>query len=88
MRLESIVLSPETKLLIIEVKMKIQMKTVFRITAILNLLLVVLACICAVIAAINKSGDFFVGSALTILFSFFPTAMMLALCNDFKETDK
>ena len=38
------------------------MKIVFRITAFLNLLLVVLACICAVIAAINKSGDFFVGS--------------------------
>ena len=64
------------------------MKTVFRITAILNLLLVVLACICAVIAAINKSGDFFVGSVLTILVSIFPTAMMLALCNDFKEADK
>lgn len=52
------------------------------------MLLVVLACICAVIAAINKSGDFFVGSALTILFSIFPTAMMLALCKDFKEADK
>lgn len=64
------------------------MKIIFRITAILNLLLVVSAFICSVIAAINKSGDFFVGSALTILFSIFPTAMMLALCNDFKETDK
>lgn len=61
------------------------MKTVFRITAILNLLLVVLAFICAVIAAINKSGDFLVVSTLTILVSIFPTAMMLALCNDFKE---
>jgi hypothetical protein len=30
------------------------MKIVFRITAIFNLSLVVLACICAVIAAINK----------------------------------
>lgn len=67
---------------------EIQMKTVLRITAILNLLLVVLACICAVIAAINKSGDFFVGSVLTILVSIFPTTMMLALCNDFKEADK
>jgi hypothetical protein len=64
------------------------MKIVFRITAILNLSLVVLACICAVIAAINKSGDFFVGSVLTILVSIFPTAMMLALCNDFKEASK
>lgn len=61
------------------------MKTIFITTAILNLLLVVSACICAVIAAINKSGDFFVGSVLTILVSIFPTAMMLALCNDFKE---
>ena len=64
------------------------MKTVFRITAIHNLSLVVTAFICAVIAAINKSGDFLAGSALTILVSIFPTAMMLALCNDFKEADK
>ena len=64
------------------------MKTIFRISANLNLLIVVLAFICTVIGAINKSGDFFVGSALTILFSIFPTAMMLALCNDFKEADK
>lgn len=60
------------------------MKTIFRLTAILSLLLVVLAIFCAVIAAIDKNGDFFVGSVLTILFSIFPTAMMLALCNDFK----
>lgn len=64
------------------------MKTVFRITAILNLLLVILAGICAVMAAINKDGSFLVVSALTALISIFPTAMMLALCNDFKETDK
>lgn len=64
------------------------MKIVFRITAILNLLLVATAYVCAVIATINKSGDFFVGSVLAILVSIFPTAMMLALCNDFKDADK
>jgi hypothetical protein len=61
------------------------MKTIFRTTAILNLLLVVSAFICTVIAAINKNGDFLAVSALTILVSIFPTAMMLALCNNFKE---
>lgn len=64
------------------------MKIVFRITAILNLSLVALACICAVISAINKSGDLFAGSILTVLVSIFPTAMMLSLCNDFKDTNK
>lgn len=66
----------------------IQMKTVFRITAILNLSLVVTAFICAVIAAINKDGSFLVVSAMTILFSIFPTAVMVALYNDFKVVDK
>ena len=61
------------------------MKNVFRITAILNLSLVVSAYVCVVIGAINKDGDFLFMSALTTLFSIFPTAMMLALCNDFKE---
>lgn len=64
------------------------MKTVFRITAILNLLLVILSVICAVIAAINKDGSFLVVSALTILVSIFPTAVMVALYNDFKVIDK
>ena len=61
------------------------MKTVLRITAILNLLLAVLSFICAVVAAINKSGDFIAWSALAVLVSIFPTTMMLVLCNDFKE---
>lgn len=61
------------------------MKTVLRITAIINLLLVVMAFACAVIAAINKSGVFIAWSALTVLVSIFPTTMMLVLCNDFKE---
>ena len=61
------------------------MKATLRITAILNLLLVVIAFFCAVIGAINKDVVFLVWSALIVLFSIFPTAMMLALCNDFKE---
>ena len=64
------------------------MKTVFRITAILNLLLVVTAGICAVVAAINKDGGFLAVRALTALISIFPAAMMLSLCNDFKEDSK
>lgn len=64
------------------------MKTVFRITAMLNLLLVVIAGICAVMAAINKDSGFLVVSALTALISIFPTAMMLSLCNDFKGDSK
>lgn len=64
------------------------MKNVFRITAILNLLLVVSAYICVVIAAINKNGELLIWSALIVLASIFPTAMMLALCNDFKEASK
>ena len=62
------------------------MKSVLRITAILNLLLVVLAIIFAVTAAITKDSGLFVGSVLTVIVSIFPTAMMLALCNDFKES--
>ena len=61
------------------------MKTVFRISAILNLLIVVLAFICTVIGAINKSGAFLVASALTVVVSIFPATLMLALCNEFKE---
>lgn len=64
------------------------MKTIFRITAILSLLLVVIAFICAVMAAINKDSSFLVVSALTTLISIFPATLMLALCNDFKEADK
>ena len=64
------------------------MKTVLRITAILNLLLVVAAFICAVIAAINKDGSFLIVSALTTFLSIFPTTMMLALCSEFKEAFK
>ena len=64
------------------------MKNVFRITAVLNLLLVVTAFICAVVAAINKDSGFLAVSALTILVAIFPTAMMLSLCNDFKEACK
>lgn len=64
------------------------MKTVFRIAAILNLLLVVTAFICAVMAAINKDSGFLVMSALTALISIFPTALMLSLCNNFKEVSK
>lgn len=61
------------------------MKTVLRITAILNLLLVVVALTCVVIAAINKSGYLIALSALTVLVSIFPTTMMLVLLDDFKE---
>lgn len=61
------------------------MKNLLRITAIFNLLLVVSAYICVVIAAINKNGGFLIWSALIVLGSIFPTAMMIALCNDFKE---
>lgn len=61
------------------------MKAIFRITATLNLLLVVTAFICAVMAAINKDVGFLVVSAVTTFVSIFPTTLMLALCNDFKE---
>lgn len=61
------------------------MKNIFRITAILNLLLVVISVICAIMASITKDGDIFVGSVLTILVSIFPTTLMLVLCHDFKE---
>lgn len=64
------------------------MKTIFIITAILNLSIVATAYFCVIIGAINNDGDFLLISALTTLFSIFPTAMMLALCNDFKETDE
>ena len=64
------------------------MKTVFITTAILNLSLVVLAFICAFIGAIDRSVDLLVASAILVLVSIFPTTMMLALCNDYKEADK
>lgn len=64
------------------------MKTIFRLTAILNLSLVATAYFCVIIGAINKDVDFTFMSVLTILVSIFPTAMILALCNDFKEADK
>lgn len=64
------------------------MKNIFRITAILNLLLVVISVICAIMASITKDGDIFVGSVLTILVSIFPTTLMLVLCDDFKENSK
>ena len=64
------------------------MKIIFRIAAIFNLLLSVLAFIFVVIAAINKNGNFLIVSTLMLLVSIFPTAMMLALCNDFKEGGK
>ena len=61
------------------------MKNLLRITAIFNLLLVVSAYICVVIAAINKNVEFLIWSALIVIASIFPTAMMIALCNDFKD---
>jgi hypothetical protein len=64
------------------------MKNLFRITAILNLLLVVLAFICVVIGAITKDYNLLAPSVALVLASIFPTAMMLALCNDFKEASK
>ena len=62
------------------------MKNLLRITAILNLLLVVLSFICVVIGAIYKNYDLLAPSIALVLVSIFPAAMMLALCNDFKET--
>ena len=64
------------------------MKNVLRITAILNLLLVVLSFICVVIGAITKDFGLIVPSVALVLISSFTTAMMLSLCSDFKEADK
>lgn len=64
------------------------MKNVFRITAILNLLLVALSFICVVIGAITKDFGLIAPSVALVLISIFTTAMMLALCSDFKEADK
>lgn len=61
------------------------MKTIFMISAILNMLIVVLAFICTIIGAINKSVDFLAVSALTVVVSIFPATLMLSLCNEFKE---
>lgn len=61
------------------------MKTVVTISAILNLLIVVVAFICVVIGAINKSCDLLVASAVTVVTSIFPATLMLSLCNEFKE---
>ena len=64
------------------------MKATLRITAILNLLLVVLAFVFAVIGAINKNFDLLAPSVALELVSIFQTAMMLAICSDFKEEDE
>ena len=61
------------------------MKTIFTISAILNLLIIALAFICTVIGAINKSDGFLAMSALTVVVSIFPATLMLSLCNEFKE---
>lgn len=63
----------------------IEMKMVFRITVILNLLLVVISFVCVVMGAINRSVDFVVISVLLILVSIFPATTMLVLLNEFKE---
>jgi 4-hydroxybenzoate polyprenyltransferase len=63
----------------------VQMKNLLRITAILNLLIVVLAFICVVIGAITKNYHLLAPSVALVLISIFPAAMMLALCNDFKD---
>ena len=65
-----------------------KIKHVFRLTAILNLSLIATAYFCVIIGAINKDGGFLFMSALTTLFSIFPTTLMLVLCNDLKEYDK
>lgn len=65
----------------------IEMKMVFRITAIFNLCLVVLSFVCVVMGAINRSVDFVVISVLIILLSCLQTTLMfamLALFNEFK----
>ena len=61
------------------------MKTIFMISAILNLLIIVLAFICTVIGAINKSDGFLAASALTVSVSILPTTLMLVLCSEFKD---
>ena len=61
------------------------MKAKLRITAILNLLLVVLVYVFFVIGLINKDFDLVAASIALELVSVFPTAMMLAICSDFKE---
>ena len=61
------------------------MKTVLRTTAILNLLLVVLSIICVFIGVIDKNYDLLAPSVALVLVSIFPTTMMLAVLNDFKE---
>lgn len=55
------------------------MKTVFRITVIFNLLLVVLSFVCAVIGAIDRSVDFVAISVLIILIACLQTTLMIAL---------
>lgn len=64
------------------------MKMVFRITAILNLCLVVLSFICTIIGVFNRSVDFLAMSVLAILVSIFPTVLMMVLCNDFNENNQ
>lgn len=61
------------------------MKTIFTISSILNLLIVVVAFICVVIGAINKDCGFLAVSAVTVVTSIFPATLMLSLCSEFKE---
>ena len=61
------------------------MKTIFTISAILNLLIVIVAFGCVVIGAINKNVGFVAVSAVTVVTSIFPATLMLSLCNEFKE---
>lgn len=64
------------------------MKTVFRITAILNLSLVVIALSFTFISAITKNVEFLAVGVAFVLASIFPTTLMLVLCRDFEEADK
>ena len=59
------------------------MKNLLRITAIFNLLLVVLSFICVVIGVIYKNYDLLAPSIAFVLVSIFPAVMMLAICSDF-----
>ena len=60
------------------------MKIMLRMTAAFNLLLVVLAIICTVVAAINKCGTIFAMGILMVLVSTFLAVLMLVLSN-YKE---
>ena len=60
-------------------------KIIIRISAILNVLLVVSSWICTIIAAINENVTFLAVSTVIVIASVFSATLMLALCNDFKE---